>query len=263
VKASREAKDRTSWANPNAAYEDALVQFVRAILEPRDGNLFLTDFLAFQRRILRFGLFNGLTQTLCKLTAPGVPDIYQGDDLWDFSLVDPDNRRPVDYSLRRSLLKELTKGCGATPDPRWVRGLLDTVGDGRAKLYLIWRTLQFRREHEALFSKGAYLPLRVTGEHASKVCAFARRDGDAVAIVIAPRLYLRLLGERSDPPLGADVWGNTRVELPRKLDPTLPPRNVLDGVASPLMAEDPLALAVGTVLQHFPVALLTTTPARN
>jgi (1->4)-alpha-D-glucan 1-alpha-D-glucosylmutase len=260
VKASREAKDRTSWANPNAAYEDALVQFVRAILDPRDGNLFLTDFLAFQRRIVRFGLFNGLTQTLCKLTAPGVPDIYQGDDLWDFSLVDPDNRRPVDYPLRTALLQELADRCGARPDSRWVRMLLDDVGDGRAKLYLIWRTLQFRRQHEALFSKGAYVPLRVTGEHASKVCAFARRDGDSLAIVIAPRLYLRLLGERADPPLGADVWANTCVELPRDLHSTLQLRNVLDGMASPLTGE--ASLAVGNVLQHFPVALLTAAPAQ-
>ena len=258
VKAAREAKLRTSWANPNGAYEDALVQFVRAILEPREGNLFLSDFLVFQRRIVRFGLLNGLTQTLCKLTAPGVPDIYQGDDLWDFSLVDPDNRRPVDYAQRLRLLTELARECGSGPAAQWVRALSDNLSDGRAKLYLIWRTLQFRKAHEALFRNGEYVPLRVTGEHASKVCAYARREGQTLAIVVAPRLYLRLLGERADPPLGADVWGNTCVELPRGFDSSAQLSHVLGSPdAVVLQPGTPVALPVGNALQSFPVALLT------
>ncbi len=105
IKAAREAKSRTSWANVNAEYEEALLQFIRALLEQREANLFLTDVIAFQHRVSRFGLLNALSQTLCKLTAPGVPDIYQGNELWDFSLVDPDNRRPVDYAKRRRLLQ--------------------------------------------------------------------------------------------------------------------------------------------------------------
>src|SRR6185312_327814 len=113
LKAAREAKVRTSWAAANPEYEEALIQFVRAALERREGNLFLADFRAFNRSIVRFGLLNGLSQTLLKLTAPGVPDVYQGDELWDFSLVDPDNRRPVDYDVRRRLLAGLAGDTAA------------------------------------------------------------------------------------------------------------------------------------------------------
>ncbi len=284
VKAAREAKTRTSWANVNADYEDALTQFVRSILERRDSNLFLQDFIGFQKRIARFGLLNGLTQTLCKLAAPGVPDIYQGDDLWDFSLVDPDNRRPVDYGKRLQLLQQLQSECREGPDPRWVRSLVDNLSDGRCKLYLIWKTLEFRRAHEALFRNGEYIPLRVSGDHAAKICAFARRHEGSTAIVIAPRLFLRLLGERADPPLGLDVWGDTTIELPpgwsscrtsaanaargptEQRNPNGVPglnhtlAGVLDGVARiDVEPGSPATLAVGNALAHFPVALLTPT----
>ena len=258
VKAAREAKVRTSWASVNAAYEDALVQFVGSILERRNGNLFLADFTTFHRRVVRYGLLNGLTQTLCKLTAPGVPDIYQGDDLWDFSLVDPDNRRPVDYAKRLQMLTHLQQECGSEPDPAWVRSLVDDLHDGRCKLYLIWRTLQFRRAHEALFRDGEYLPLRVSGDHAAKICAFARRHEGQTAVVVAPRLYLRLLGERIDPPLGAGVWGNTSIELPRGLDANSPLASVLGGDRMTAQHGSPAELSVGNVLSLFPVALLTT-----
>ncbi len=187
-----------------------------------------------------------------------MPDIYQGDDLWDFSLVDPDNRRPVDYARRLRLLTELARECGDRPAARWVRGLTENLSDGRAKLYLIWRTLQFRKAHDPLFRNGEYVPLQVTGEHASKVCAYARREGQALAIVVAPRLYLRLLGERADPPLGADVWGNTCIELPRGFDSSARLRNVLGGPdAVVLQPGTPVGLPVGNALECFPVALLT------
>ena len=256
VKAAREAKLRTSWASVNIEYEEALAQFIRATLERPEGNLFLSDFVAFQRRLVRFGLLNGLSQTLCKLTAPGVPDIYQGNELWDFSLVDPDNRRPVDYDRRRRMLAELQQKANAT-DPQWVRSLAESSCDGRSKLWLTWRVLQFRRACGELFRRGEYLPLRVTGEHASNLCAFARRREKELAIVIAPRLYLRLLGGREQLPLGADVWENTTIELPRGYDidgGAL--RNVLDGSeVLPGRVERPELLAADALL-NFPVALL-------
>ncbi len=257
VKAAREAKTRTSWANVNAAYEEALVQFVGAILDRRNGNLFLADFLGFHRQVVRFGLLNALTQTLCKLTAPGVPDIYQGDELWDFSLVDPDNRRPVDYAKRSQLLQQLQQECGRAPQPGWVRSLVDHPGDGRCKLYLIWKVLQFRQRHEALFRDGEYLPLRVTGDHAAKICAFARRHHEQLAIVVAPRLYRRLLGERADPPFGLRIWGNTSIELPRGYGAS-PLANVLGGDSVSVQHGSPAVVAVGNALSQFPVALLTT-----
>ena len=253
IKAAREAKLRTSWANVNTEYEDALTQFVRTTLEQREGNLFLGDLLATQRRLARFGLFNSLSQTLCKLTAPGVPDIYQGNEAWDFSLVDPDNRRPVDYEKRRRMLAQLRTG-----QPGTLRTLVDSLGDGRCKLFLTWRVLQFRREHEELFRRGEYLPLRVSGEHASNLCAFARQHEKHLAITLAPRLYLRLLGEREIPPLGAEVWKNTVIELPRGYNVgTDGLRNVLGG--SEVRASrhgERSALLAAEALENFPVALL-------
>ena len=254
VKAAREAKLRTSWANINTEYEDALTQFVRAALEIREGNLFLGDLQALQKRLTRFGLYNGLSQVLCKLTAPGVPDIYQGNEIWDFSLVDPDNRRPVDYDKRRRLLAEFPPEPTAT----WARALADSLGDGRAKLYLTWQVLQFRRAREELFRLGEYIPLRVSGEHASNLCAFARRHDSELIVCLAPRLYLRLLGERDLPPLGDSVWENTSIELPRGFDAIQRPlRNLLDGTeVTPVQQGERASLRAASALAHFPVGLL-------
>jgi (1->4)-alpha-D-glucan 1-alpha-D-glucosylmutase len=252
IKAAREAKLRTSWANINTEYEEALTQFVQTTLEPREGNLFLSDLMATQRRLVRFGLLNSLSQTVCKLTAPGVPDIYQGNDLWDFSLVDPDNRRPVDYAKRRALLAELRER-GAD-----LRALLDPIPDDRCKLFLTWKILQFRAEHEELFRRGEYVPLRVNGAHATNVCAFARRCHGELLITIAPRLYLRLLGDRELPPLGEEVWGDTAVELPREvLNGAGALHNLIDGseVAVADLEQRP-GLRIAAALANFPVAVL-------
>jgi len=256
IKAAREAKSRTSWADVNAEYEDALLQFIRGALEPRDGNLFLTDLGAFQKRAARFGLLNALSQVLCKLTAPGVPDIYQGNEIWDFSLVDPDNRRPVDYEARRRMLENLIH---ATADPTTLlRSLLESLPDGRAKLFLSWKALQLRCEHAQLFRDGEYIPLRVIGEHAANVCAFARQHRGNVALTIVPRLYLRLLGEREEMPVGPAVWGDTMVELPKQFDTSIALRNCLDG--TPVATEQTgsrSAIRLSHALANFPVALLS------
>lgn len=128
------------------------------------------DFIPFQRQVSRVGTFNGLALTLLKLTSPGMPDIYQGNELWDFSLVDPDNRRPVDYVRRVAALKvlqeSLESGEGHTI---LIRRLLQNLADGDAKLYMIWRSLQLRREHPELFEQGDYQPLRVEGQHAEHI----------------------------------------------------------------------------------------------
>ena len=252
VKAVREAKNRSSWASVNAEYEDALLQFIRLALEPRDGNLFLADVTALQSRLSRYGLLNGMSQTLCKLTAPGVPDIYQGNELWDFSLVDPDNRRPVDYGMRRELL------AGMRADTPSLGGMLESLHDGRAKLFITWRTLQFRREREALFRLGDYQPLRVIGERAAHVCAFARSHEGELAVTVVGRLYLRLLGEQSDAPSDAALWGETIVELPRACAPGVQLRNVLDGTVLTAGRHGPRSsVRLGEVLAEFPVALLS------
>jgi len=261
LKAARESKARTSWAAADTEYEEALMQFVRAALERREGNLFLTDFCAFNRRIVRFGLLNGLSQTLLKLTAPGVPDVYQGNELWDFSLVDPDNRRPVDYGLRRRLFETLT-GEAAEGAPI-ARGLAEDVTDPRSKLFLHVRTLGLRRRDPELFERGEYLALKVTGRRAPHLCAFARRLEGRLAVVLAPRLYLKLMGVGSAAddgsrrlPLGAEVWADTAVQLPPA--PETPLRGVLDGaIVPPTAGEGPPAISAAEALRSFPVALLT------
>src|SRR5690606_29956739 len=164
LKAIREAKVHTSWINQNDAYEAAMSKFVAALFERGLEGPFLAELAPFARRLARYGLFNSLSQTLLKLTSPGVPDCYQGNEVWDFSLVDPDNRRPVDYGRRARLLAEVQAlapsdaGSGSQ-----VRKLLDTLDDGRAKLYLTWRLLQLRQSRPALFQEGEYLPLETVG----------------------------------------------------------------------------------------------------
>jgi (1->4)-alpha-D-glucan 1-alpha-D-glucosylmutase len=263
IKAAREAKSRTSWANVSAEYEEALLQYIRALLEQRDGNLFLTDFSAFQRRISRFGLLNALSQTLCKLTAPGVPDLYQGNEIWDFSLVDPDNRRPVDYAKRRRMLAELEGiDMDVCVDRGLIKSLLDGIRDGRCKLFLTWKVLQFRRDHESLFRDGEYLPLRVGGEFAPNVCAFARRYQGKLAIVVAPRLYLRLLGpDREELPLGETAWGDTIIELPKEYGEPVQLKNLLDGKTVPTARSgNRVTLRLADALANFPVGLMSVQP---
>jgi (1->4)-alpha-D-glucan 1-alpha-D-glucosylmutase len=261
LKAAREAKVRTSWDNANTEYEEALRQFVAALLERREGNLFLADFCAFNGRIVRFGLLNGLSQTLLKLTAPGVPDIYQGNETWQFSLVDPDNRGAVDYPLRRRLLAELTGE--PAEGAQLARTLADDIPDPRCKLLVHVRTLELRRRDPELFERGEYLPLKVSGARAQHLCAFARRLEGRLAVVLAPRLYLKLMGAgsaaddgRPPLPLGAEVWEDTAVELPFSLEAPL--RGVLDGAQVPQAGGNgPPALRAAAALQSFPVALLT------
>jgi len=263
IKAAREAKSRTSWANVNADYEEALLQFIRTLLEQREMNTFLTDFTAFQHRISRYGLLNAMSQTLCKLTAPGVPDIYQGNEIWDFSLVDPDNRRPIDYAKRRRMLAELESiDMDTCVDRGLVESLVTGIRDGRCKLFVTWKVLQFRRDYPALFREGEYLPLRVTGEYAANVCAFARRSEGMLAVTIAPRLYLRLLGpERADAPLGDSVWGDTVVELPKEFAEPVTLKNLFDGRMVPTTRTGSrITVRLADVLRHFPVGLLTHLP---
>ena len=213
LKALREAKQNTSWINRNTDYENAVSSFVKALLSPREPNRFLNDFIPFQRRIARIGLWNSLSQTLLKLTCPGVPDIYQGNDLWDFSLVDPDNRRPVDYSLRQQVFASLRE-LGSEPDSVSVAKLLETPEDGRIKLYLIWKTLCLRKDHPDLFQHGEYVPLEIQGSKANHAVAFLRRFRDTSILVVAPRLVASLLNDLEVPPTGAEVWNETNILLP-------------------------------------------------
>jgi len=266
-KAVREAKEYSSWINVNEEYEAALGAFVEALLAPGENNLFLADFAPAVRRLAHFGLLNGLSQTLIKLTAPGVPDIYQGSELWQFNLVDPDNRRTIDYELRRCLLAEVrtmqTKAWiegQATGEAGWLRALSDGMEDGRSKLYLTWRALQLRRRWPEVFRDGDYLPLPASGRDAAHVCAYARRRGQRVAITVAPRLSLKRRGERGAAAAGGAGWGDTRLVLPPA--PGGPEWfNVLTGerLQAAGGSEGP-QLLLERLLAHFPVALLANGP---
>ncbi|MFZ0295198.1 MAG: malto-oligosyltrehalose synthase [Candidatus Sulfotelmatobacter sp.] len=213
LKAMREAKQNTSWVNRNSEYETAVSSFVKALLSPDEQNRFLNDFVPFQQRIARIGLWSSLSQTLLKLTCPGVPDIYQGNDLWDFSLVDPDNRRPVDYERRRQTFQRICRLSGET-DLASTAELMETPEDGRLKLYVIWKTLCLRKEFPELFRIGDYVPLEVRGAKANHAVAFIRKFESTSLIVIVPRLVSGLLNGSERPPSGPEVWNDTRIQLP-------------------------------------------------
>jgi (1->4)-alpha-D-glucan 1-alpha-D-glucosylmutase len=204
AKALKEAKMNTSWIQPNEQWDSAMNEFVARVLDPSPKNKFLPTFLPVAEEIARLGAINSLSQLAIKLTAPGVPDIYQGNEIWNFTLVDPDNRQPVDYEQRRELLASLEK---AAPEE-----LLGQWTDGRIKLFLTQGLLRFRREHAELFRSGSYLPLTRTGEFADCCIAFAREhEGKWIAVVV-PRLSSRV----GFPPIG-EKWKDTALELPASL----------------------------------------------
>jgi (1->4)-alpha-D-glucan 1-alpha-D-glucosylmutase len=253
LKAIKEAKTHTSWINPNPAYEEAMIQFVERLLDSSPRNRFLRDFETFQHRAAFFGRFNSLSQTLIKMTSPGVPDFYQGTELWDLNLVDPDNRRPIDFELRRRLLSELKARLGhPTPDlPALLAELLARAHTGQIKLYLIWRTLEFRRAHRELFTQGSYVPLYAKGSTSEHVCAFARLWKEQAAIIVAPRLILTLNRGAERPPIGEEPWADTTLKLPKGLVGKQW-RNILTGE---LLTGRTLRIA--QALASFPVALLS------
>ncbi len=175
IKASREAKLRTSWTNPDAGYERVLEEFVRAILDPARSSTFLASLARGARSLAATGMTNGLAQAVLKATAPGVPDTYQGGELWDLSLVDPDNRRPVDFAARAAALRELDDALAAgTPREALARDLLATWPDGRIKLYVLATLLRYRAA--TAWPAEAYAPLAATGERAEHVVAYARGE---------------------------------------------------------------------------------------
>jgi (1->4)-alpha-D-glucan 1-alpha-D-glucosylmutase len=247
VKALHEAKVHTSWVNPDADYDAAVQAFVRAALDPDAGRAFLADFRPFQRRVAEVGAINTLAQTLIKFTAPGVADTYQGTELPDFSLVDPDNRRPVDYGRRHELLTALrtTSDTGAL-----ARELSANLEDDRAKLFVTWRALAARRDYPGLFAEGDYLPLAAGGAKAEHLFAFARRRGAVAAVVAVPRLSALLRADRG-PNASADVWCDTRLNLaPVGADEW---RDVLTGRRIGAETE---SIAAAELFADFPVALL-------
>jgi (1->4)-alpha-D-glucan 1-alpha-D-glucosylmutase len=247
IKAAREAKVRTSWTNADPQYEPALEEFVSAILDPRRSSPFLESIRAGARILAATGAVNGLAQAVLKATAPGVPDTYQGTELWDLSLVDPDNRRPVDFAARAVALRALDAAlAGGTPREALARELLAAWPDGRIKLYVLATLL--RRRAAGVWPADAYAPLEAAGEHAAHVVAFARGP----ILTVVPRLPRTLSGDA--PPVGA-VWGDTALRLegaqPRSY------RDILtDRVVAVQARVNRPALALSELLAVLPVAVL-------
>jgi (1->4)-alpha-D-glucan 1-alpha-D-glucosylmutase len=262
-KAIKEAKQHTSWINPNEQYDEAVRRFVAGALEDVKENEFLESFAPFAQRVARLGRFNSLAQLVLKLTSPGVPDIYQGNELWDFSLVDPDNRRQIDYGLRTKMLKTMLPmldECAGDKLSKQVAVMFTRAIDGRIKMYLTARLLRYRRTNPEIFTKGSYARLAPVGDRADAVCAFERRLGDRVLIVA---VCIRSAGVSRDgeiDPIGAAVWAKTFLSVPEISAGTRVKELLTGGELSSAAAEaGESRFSLGEVFATLPVAVIECT----
>jgi len=206
LKATREAMVNTRWTRPNQPHEDALLKFVARILSQDDNREFLQDFRQFQKKLAYFGMVNGLSQALVKIASPGVPDFYQGSELWDLRLVDPDNRGPIDFAKRTAALESIARADSR----QTLRNFVEHWHDGCVKLYLIWKAIRFRRDHVDLFRNGEFVPLQSAGANARNVTAFLRRHGNSWSLAAIPR-WLSQVPTKGNREFN---WGDTRLTLP-------------------------------------------------
>lgn len=256
VKASREAKLHTSWLNTNEAHEQALRAFVRHVLTPEPDDAFLNDVQDFVHRVTPSGVVNALSQLVLKLASPGVPDVYQGTELWHLRLVDPDNRRPVDFAARATLLGELQERATAHPE-ELVRALMSTWRDGRIKMYVTYKSLHRRRDNPQVFERGDYIPLEAQGALKQHVCAFARRYGDTWVVIAVPRLTAHLSPSLPDV-AGESVWGDSALLLPRAVPEAW--TNVYSGAGVRTLRDGwGASLPLAQVFASLPVAWLEAT----
>jgi (1->4)-alpha-D-glucan 1-alpha-D-glucosylmutase len=263
VKATREAMVHTRWTQPNLRHETALQRFVKSIIRSGSRNPFLRDFVGFQERISYYGMINGLSQTLLKIASAGIPDFYQGSELWDFRLVDPDNRQRVDFDKRNALLATLPSANLPQTDESTrlaLRDLTHNWKDGRIKLYLICKALHFRTQNAMLFSEGEFLPMECRGKHRAHVAAFARLHNKDRVLIIVPR-WLKRAGHPMSFEGSGRFWGNTSVGLPDGAPASW--KNILTGETFETRGPGrKRSLHVGPLLRNFPVALLSgTTPS--
>lgn len=258
IKAVREAKVRTSWVNSHEAYEDAVTRFIQKLLERRSGNPFLNEFLPFQGMVAKYGMFNSLSMAVLKVAAPGVPDCYQGTELWDLMLVDPDNRVPVDYATRESMMAECVRLDRATGDDRLatLRAWCASWEDGRIKMFLLSQALRHRRAQPNLYLFGDYVPLASQGRYHSHLCAFARLYQDQAIVAVAPRFPASREAEQPQGASPDDLWQDTSVTVP-SWKPGSVYRHLFTGERFETSGHGPhQVLPVGAVLRHCPVALL-------
>jgi len=247
LKAIREAKVHTSWADPQETYEQAVTHFVQSILQDEE---FLNGFLPFVRKIARLAVTYSLGQTLLKITTPGVPDIYQGCEYWDLSMVDPDNRRPVDYADRQRKLENLEKSFEEKPVDL-IQQLSNNMEQPDIKMFLLWRALNERKRHEQLFKKGEYVPLKTGGKHASHVLAFMRQYKNQRMITVIPLNIIALLEKGRYLPIGEQAWKDTYLLLPNQIE------GRWENTFTQEQIEDEQGkLFLKNICRHFPVGLL-------
>ncbi len=277
LKAARESKSHTSWVNKNTEYESALSSFIEKILAVSPTNPFLDDFVQFHNSLYPLGLINSLSQAALKFTSPGVPDIYQGNEIFDFSLVDPDNRRPVDFGERAHMLNRVSKHIQiGTIAPEQViskqtdflKSCLNELEDGSCKLLIAAVSMACRKQFESIYTKGKYIALEVTGSANQHIIAFAREFEGNWSITVVPRLVSTLLKADAAPKLeeinvfnilstGADnhIWGDTTISLPSELAD----RKLVDCFSMQILNNSDNVLKVSDVFNRFPVAIITTT----
>ncbi|MGB6482500.1 MAG: malto-oligosyltrehalose synthase [Candidatus Acidiferrales bacterium] len=252
VKATKEAKTETSWLSPNEKHESALRQFVSSLLAAPVSDPFISDFLHLHRDLAFLGACNSCSQLLLKMTVPGIPDLYQGNELWNLCLTDPDNRQPVDFRTRLTVLENL-KSQGANPPAGCIAELVKNWRDGTLKLYLTLRVLNFRRSHPALFSKGSYMPLSTDGSYRRSVFAFVRHFEDEWLIVAVPRL-LKNIVKAGTFPLGK-IWGTTTLEIPSRM-PEMWTDVLTQEQISLSQCPEGSTVPVAHLFRHFPFAVL-------
>jgi (1->4)-alpha-D-glucan 1-alpha-D-glucosylmutase len=255
TKARHEAKAHTSWINPHPAYDAAAESFVNAVLDPGQSGAFLKSIEAFARALAPAGLCTSLSQVLLKIAAPGIPDFFQGTELWDFSLVDPDNRRLVDFARREDWLRGMlaeVESQGAAPIAAW----FDAPNDGRIKLWITAAALRLRRARRSLFEDGAYQPLVARGKTAEHVFAFARGEGPEAVLAVAGRFFATL---GAGDPTGS-AWGDGRLMLPAGTAGAagLAGRRFRDALTGRSLTAEGDSLPLASVFEHLPVALLET-----
>jgi (1->4)-alpha-D-glucan 1-alpha-D-glucosylmutase len=271
LKAIREAKVHTSWVNPNGPYEAAVERFVERTLGGVGAARFLPAFVPFARRVARLGAINALAQLVLKVASPGIPDIYQGSELWDLTLVDPDNRQAVDYDARKSALEQLepllartsvdVSGAEDAAIGGAVRALLSDWPDGRIKLYLTALGLRWRRAKPRLFLSGSYTPLDVEGWRSDHILAFAREHGSDLLVAVVPRLGALLGGDISRWPMDTTVWGDTRIRLRPEWSGRVFKHLVTGEPVRPVRTTTDDWITAAQIFDHFPVALLWTSPS--
>ncbi len=258
LKAVREAKVNTSWISPNATYEEALLKFIDAILSHRQKNPFLEDFYGLQKKVAYFGMIDSLSQTLLKMTSPGSPDFYQGTEIWDFSLVDPDNRRPVNFEIRKRMLEALKEKMALSGSNRagLARDLMLEWKDGSIKLYVTFVSLNYRKENYKLFMEGAYTPLWGDGNLKDHVCAFSRQREGKVVLVIVPRFLAHLNQGTEGNLFENQAWRDSWIVLTEEIPGNNFHNIFTDERIEVIERSGKRVLALDRVFANFPVAML-------